>query len=55
MISREVRVVADYLVEFYANPTTVAVFTSSLYWALRDMQLYCLDQELKEIHGQASK
>ena len=27
MISKEVRVVADYLVEFYANPTTVAVFT----------------------------
>ena len=55
MISKEVRVVADYLVEFYANPTTVAVFTSSLYWAMRDMSMYYLDQELKESHGQASK
>ena len=30
MISKEVRVVADYLVEFYSNPATVAVFASSL-------------------------
>ena len=34
MISKEVRIVADYLVEFYANPTTVAVFASSLSWAM---------------------
>ena len=27
MISKEVRVVADYLVEFYAYPTSVAIIT----------------------------
>ena len=47
MISKEVRVVADYLVEFYANPTTVAVFASSLCWAMREMNMYCFDQEMK--------
>ena len=47
MISKEVRVVADYLVEFYANPTTVTVFAQSLCWAMREMNMYCFDQEMK--------
>ena len=55
MISKEVRVVADYLVEFYANPTTVTVFASSLCWAMREMNMYCFDQEMKRDYEESYK
>ena len=55
MISKEVRVVADYLVEFYANRKTVAVFVSSLCWAMREMNMYCFDQEMKRDYEESYK
>tara|TARA_Y100000739_G_scaffold223637_1_gene226799 strand:- start:1037 stop:1165 length:129 start_codon:yes stop_codon:yes gene_type:complete len=35
------------LVAFYANPTTVTVFDSSLCLAIREINMRCFDQEMK--------
>mgnify|MGYP006240033589 CR=1 FL=1 len=47
MISKEVQVVANTLTEFYANEVTIPIFAASLCWAMREMNMYCFDQEFE--------
>ena len=47
MISKEVQQVANMLPDFYANEVTIGIFASSLCWAMREMNMYCFDQEMK--------
>ena len=42
MISKEVRVLTYYLVEFYGNSKTDEVFASSLYWTKREIIIFWL-------------
>ena len=49
MISKEVLKVCEKLTEFGANHVTVSVFASIVYFTIKDMQMYCLDQELGEL------
>ena len=55
MISKEVQHIANTLPEFYANEVTVAVFASSLCWAMREMNMYCFDQEMKRDYEESYK
>ena len=47
MISKEVQQVSTILCEFDANEVTIGIFASSLCWAMREMNMYCFDQEMK--------
>ena len=49
MISKEVLQVSKKLTEFGANHVTVPIFASIIYFTIKDMQMYCLDQELGEL------
>jgi|LULE01.1.fsa_nt_gb hypothetical protein len=51
MISKEVLIVAEKLSGLEANNISVAVFASLILFTLKDMQLYCLDLDLNEIHA----
>ena len=54
MISKEVQQIANTLTEFYANEVTIPIFASSLCWALRDMNMYCFEQEMKRDYVEES-
>ena len=47
MISKEVLKVSKEISKFGANHVTVPIFASSLCWAMREMNMYCFDQEMK--------
>ena len=49
MISKEVLHVTNEITKFGANHVTVSVFASIVYFTIKDMQMYCLDLELKEV------
>ena len=49
MISKEVLKVSKELTKFGANHVTVPIFASIVYFTIKDMQMYCLDQELGEL------
>ena len=49
MISKEVLHVTNEITKFGANHVTVSVFASIVYFTIKDMQMYCLDQELGEL------
>ena len=48
MISKEVQQVSTILCEFDANEVTIGIFASSLCWAMREMNMYCFDQEFED-------
>ena len=54
MISKEVQQVSTILCEFDANEVTIGIFASSLCWAMREMNMYCFDQEFKRCHVEES-
>ena len=49
MISKEVLKVSKEITKFGANHVTVPIFASIVYFTIKDMQMYCLDLELKEV------
>ena len=49
MIFKEVLHVTNEITKFGANHVSVSVFASIVYCTIKDMQMYCLDSELKEV------
>ena len=54
MISKEVQQVSTILCEFDANEVTIRLFASSLCWVIREMNMYCFDQEFARSHVEKS-
>ena len=54
MISKEVLNITNEITNYGANHITVPIFATIVYFSIKDMQLYCLDQKLKESYGKAS-
>ena len=54
MISKEVLHVTNEITKFGANHVTVSVFASIVYFTIKDMHMYCLDQELGELSHEKS-
>ena len=54
MISKEVQQIANTLPEYLANEVTIPIFASSLCWTMREMNMYCFDQEFKRCHVEES-
>ena len=48
MISKEVLKVSKEISKFGANHVTVPIFASIVFFTIKDIQMYCLDFELRE-------
>ena len=53
MISKDILFLSEKLTEFKAFHMTISIFAIIVYFTFQDMQMYCLDFELK--HGYAEE
>ena len=53
MISKDILFLSEKLTEFKASQITISIFVIIVYLTFKDMQMYCLDFELK--HGYAEE
>ena len=53
MISKDLLFLSEKLTEFKASKITISIFAIIVYFTFQDMQMYCLDFELK--HGYAEE
>ena len=54
MISKEVLKVANFLAEAEPDKFTIGMFASSFRLALRDMDMYCFEENFKRCHVKKS-
>ena len=55
MISPEVQKVADVLAKAEVNKFTIGIFAASFRLALRDMDMYCFEENFKRCHVKKSQ
>ena len=55
MISKEVLKVANFLAEAEPDKFTIGMFAASFRLALRDMDMYCFEENFKRCHVKKSK
>ena len=53
MISKDLLLLSEQLNEFKVSHITISIFAIIIYFTFQDMQMYCLDFELK--HGYAEE
>ena len=54
MISKDILFLSEKFTEFKASHMTISIFAIIVYFAFKDMQMYCLDLELTQGYAEES-